>query len=345
MATTAYTDGACIGNPGAGGWAWVVPDGAFASGFEPHTTNQRMEVSAALEAVRAIQGPLLITSDSTYVVNCFRDRWWAGWIKRGWKNSKKEPVANRDLWEPLVELVNERGDVTFAWVKGHSGDRWNDVADRLATGAAQRRVGAAGERGACDVAADLPADEPNRRTAATRAGTGGPGGAARRPPGHLVVVTGLGGEALGYDDTARHDDVGRRLGEVLAASATLQPDLRVLTGMGLGAEQLGAAAAAAAGIPYVAVLAFPDPDARWPASSRRRYAELLAGADDVVTLDAGPPSTPRQAGAALRWRDVTMAGWADGAVVVVDGRDRRAESALADLQRALGDDQVWRLDA
>jgi ribonuclease HI len=71
--TIAYTDGACLGNPGPGGWAWAVPDGPFASGAADRTTNQRMEIQAAYEAVRALPGPLLIMSDSTYVVNCFRD--------------------------------------------------------------------------------------------------------------------------------------------------------------------------------------------------------------------------------------------------------------------------------
>ena len=74
--TVAYTDGACSGNPGPGGWAWVVPEGRWASGAEEHTTNQRMELTAALEAARALDRPLHVISDSTYVVNCFRDRWW-----------------------------------------------------------------------------------------------------------------------------------------------------------------------------------------------------------------------------------------------------------------------------
>ena len=133
--TVVYTDGACRGNPGPGGWAWVVPNGQSASGGAPQTTNQRMELNAVLEAVRSVEGALEVFSDSTYVVNCFRDRWWEGWIRRGWRNSQKKPVANRDLWEPLIELVLAR-DVEFVWVKGHSGDRWNDEADRLATEAA-----------------------------------------------------------------------------------------------------------------------------------------------------------------------------------------------------------------
>ena len=138
--TTVYTDGACSGNPGPGGWAWVIPGGAFAAGFAPDTTNQRMELTATLEAMRALSGPLLIVSDSTYVVKCFQDRWWQSWLRRGWVNSQRKPVANRDLWEPLITLYRERGDVEFRWVKGHSGDRWNDEAARLAVEAGTRQV-------------------------------------------------------------------------------------------------------------------------------------------------------------------------------------------------------------
>ena len=127
-----WTDGACSGNPGPGGWAWATRDGRQGSGGAPATTNQRMEVQAALEAVTALEGPLVVVSDSTYVVNCFRDAWWKGWLARGWVNSAKKPVANRDLWEPLIVAVRDRGDVSFRWVKGHSGDEMNDLVDRLA---------------------------------------------------------------------------------------------------------------------------------------------------------------------------------------------------------------------
>jgi ribonuclease HI len=127
-----WTDGACSGNPGPGGWAWATRDGRQASGGEPATTNQRMEIRAALEAVRALDGPLVVVSDSTYVVNCFRDGWWKGWLARGWVTSAKKPVVSRDLWEPLITLVNDRGDVSFRWTKGHSGDEMNDLVDRLA---------------------------------------------------------------------------------------------------------------------------------------------------------------------------------------------------------------------
>ncbi len=134
--TVVYTDGACSGNPGPGGWAWAVaPEGRpSASGGETHTTNQRMELTAVLEALRALPRPITVVSDSIYVINCFRDKWYVRWQANGWRNSKKQPVANADLWRPLVELV-VAGDVEFRWVKGHSGDRLNDLADQLAVAA------------------------------------------------------------------------------------------------------------------------------------------------------------------------------------------------------------------
>jgi ribonuclease HI len=140
-ATQVWTDGACSGNPGPGGWAWATADGRQGSGGSLRTTNQRMEIQAALEAVAALGGPLVVVSDSTYVVNCFRDGWWRGWIARDWVTSAKKPVANRDLWEPLVTAVREHGEITFRWVKGHSGDRMNDLVDRLAVAAAASQAG------------------------------------------------------------------------------------------------------------------------------------------------------------------------------------------------------------
>jgi ribonuclease HI len=139
-----YTDGACSGNPGPGGWAWAVaPTGEpCASGGEPHTTNQRMEVMAAFDAVRTyVDDPrvIRIVSDSNYVVKCFNDGWWRGWHARGWRNSQRQPVANRDLWEPFIEMVLNRGRVEFEWVKGHSGDRMNDLVDALAVVHTQKR--------------------------------------------------------------------------------------------------------------------------------------------------------------------------------------------------------------
>ncbi len=145
--TVVYTDGACRGNPGPGGWGWVVPNGPWAAGAAAETTNNRMEMQAVLEALTALEGrdPLEVVTDSGYIVNCFKQRWWAGWQRRDWRNSKREPVKNRDLWEPLISQALAR-DVAFRWVKGHGTDPWNHVADLLATQAADTQCDTRGER-------------------------------------------------------------------------------------------------------------------------------------------------------------------------------------------------------
>jgi ribonuclease HI len=134
-----YTDGACSGNPGRGGWGAIIfdgPDEREVSGGEPHTTNQRMELRAAIEGLAAIEGRRAVDlyTDSSYVMNCFRDRWWERWEKNGWIGSTKQPVSNRDLWERLI-TETRRHDVTWHKVKGHSGHPLNDRVDRLARGA------------------------------------------------------------------------------------------------------------------------------------------------------------------------------------------------------------------
>jgi ribonuclease HI len=138
-----FTDGACLGNPGPGGWAWAIDAEVFASGAATSTTNQRMELTAVLEALDALDGDIEVVSDSTYVVNCFKQRWWAGWRARGWKNAKKEPVANQDLWRPLVETVIDLrpGAIEFRWVKGHAGEAMNEFVDQLAVRAARDQTG------------------------------------------------------------------------------------------------------------------------------------------------------------------------------------------------------------
>ena len=134
-----FTDGACQGNPGPGGWAWAESPARFESGYDVRTTNQRMELMAVLMALEANPGSLRIVSDSTYVVNCFKQRWWRGWRARGWRNSRGDAVANQDLWRPLVEQVIDvrAGEVELTWVKGHSGDPMNELVDRLAVEAAR----------------------------------------------------------------------------------------------------------------------------------------------------------------------------------------------------------------
>jgi ribonuclease HI len=141
--TRIHTDGACRGNPGPGGWAWARDAEHYASGADAHTTNQRMEVYAVIDALHENpEGPIEIVSDSTYVVKCFNDKWHVGWLRRGWKNSQGQPVANRDLWEELLPLaLNSGRSVTFSWVKGHSGDPMNEFVDSLATLAADTQRG------------------------------------------------------------------------------------------------------------------------------------------------------------------------------------------------------------
>jgi len=138
-----YTDGACSGNPGPGGWGAIVIDDGHEielSGGEASTTNQRMELTAPIESLRALPGrrAVAIYSDSAYVINCFRDRWYERWRQNGWRNSQKKPVDNRDLWEALLAEV-ERHDVTWHKVAGHSGHELNDRADALARSAIPKR--------------------------------------------------------------------------------------------------------------------------------------------------------------------------------------------------------------
>lgn len=131
-----YTDGACSGNPGPGGWGAILRVGDHEReifGGEPSTTNQRMELRAAIEALTALGEPCRVRlhSDSAYLVNCFRQRWYEGWLRNGWKTKSKKPVENRDLWERLLELADVH-DVEWIKVAGHSGDPGNERADELA---------------------------------------------------------------------------------------------------------------------------------------------------------------------------------------------------------------------
>ncbi|PLT47780.1 ribonuclease HI [Paenibacillus sp. FSL W8-1187] len=136
---TVYTDGACSGNPGPGGWAAVLFYGdkrKEISGAEPHTTNNRMEIQAVIEALALLKVPCRVTvhSDSAYVVNCFQNNWIRGWLRNGWKNSKGQPVENKELWQRLWELMGIH-EVAYVKVKGHSDNEWNNRCDELAVGA------------------------------------------------------------------------------------------------------------------------------------------------------------------------------------------------------------------
>ena len=133
-----FADGACSGNPGPGGWGTVLRSGGHEkelSGFEPETTNNRMELTAAIKGLAALKRPcrVRLTTDSQYLKKGMTE-WVADWVRRGWKNSQRQPVANRDLWEQLLEL-SSRHEVEWHWVRGHAGHAENERCDTLARAA------------------------------------------------------------------------------------------------------------------------------------------------------------------------------------------------------------------
>jgi ribonuclease HI len=279
-----YTDGACSGNPGPGGWAWAADDGREGAGGTADTTNQRMELTAVLEALRAIDGPVVVHSDSTYVVNCYNDRWYEGWLARNWRNTQRKPVANRDLWEPLVAIFQRRRDeLFFVWVKGHSGVPMNDYVDQLAVAQIDDH------RPAADGGVGVES-EPSRPMAPW-------------PIDRAVAVTGS-------------KDVTPDITDGLSSALDgLDPGFDILIsglrrGPELGAAELGIAR----GIPLGVVLPFADPTQRWPGRDRRRFDACINSAEWVVTLE-GDRAKP---GAAVADRDRWLWGQVVGAIVVDD---------------------------
>ena len=136
---TIYTDGACSGNPGPGGWGAVLIYGdkrLEISGYEAETTNNRMEITAAIEAIKRLKVACAVTlySDSAYLVHAFTQGWIDNWRRHQWVKSDKKPVENRDLWERLLGAM-EGHAVTWVKVKGHATNRENNRCDELATGA------------------------------------------------------------------------------------------------------------------------------------------------------------------------------------------------------------------
>ncbi len=142
-----WTDGACSGNPGPGGWAAILiarlPDGTIAKqlelcGGDRATTNNRMELQAVIEGLGALERPAAVNIhiDSSYVMDAITKRWFDGWVARGWKTAAKQPVKNRELWEQLLALV-ELHTITWHKVKGHAGVALNERCDELAVAACQ----------------------------------------------------------------------------------------------------------------------------------------------------------------------------------------------------------------
>ncbi|MGI9860832.1 ribonuclease HI [Moorella naiadis] len=139
---TIYTDGACSGNPGPGGWGAVLIYGdkrKEISGGEPRTTNQRMEITAAIEALKALKEPCQVRlhSDSAYLINAFRQRWLDRWQRNGWQTINKKPVENQDLWQELLQLTTCHR-VEWVKVRGHSDNAENNRCDELARAAITR---------------------------------------------------------------------------------------------------------------------------------------------------------------------------------------------------------------
>ncbi len=132
-----YTDGACKGNPGPGGWGVLLKSGTTEKelfGGEPATTNNRMELMAVIRALEALKRPCAVTLhvDSQYVLKGMTE-WLAGWKAKGWRTAAKQPVKNQELWQELDELVNGKGHaIEWRWVRGHDGDPGNERADELA---------------------------------------------------------------------------------------------------------------------------------------------------------------------------------------------------------------------
>lgn len=140
-----FTDGACSGNPGPGGWGAILRSGAHEkelSGAEDHTTNNRMELVAAIAALEALKFPcrVSLTTDSTYVRDGIT-KWLTGWKKNGWKTAARKPVKNDDLWQRLDAAANPH-DIDWFWVKGHAGHLENERADALAREAIKRLLNA-----------------------------------------------------------------------------------------------------------------------------------------------------------------------------------------------------------
>lgn len=136
---TIYTDGACSGNPGPGGWGSILminDNKKEISGGSPDTTNNIMELTAVIEALKLLKRPCKVDlySDSAYVVNAFLQKWIYGWIKKNWKTASNEPVKNKELWQELYSLTKVH-DVTFHKVKGHADNEFNNRCDELARNA------------------------------------------------------------------------------------------------------------------------------------------------------------------------------------------------------------------
>ncbi|MFH1084480.1 MAG: ribonuclease HI, partial [Chloroflexota bacterium] len=191
---TIYTDGGCDPNPGPGGWGAVLVAGPHAteiSGAAPRTTNNRMELTAAIEALKRLRRrcDVVVYTDSTYLRNGIT-AWLAGWQARGWRKANGEPVENADLWQALAEEA-ARHQVQWHWLRGHRGHQHNERADRLATEARERlrRVGAPRVAPRAATPSEAPLTVPQVELYAEGCALGAPG-----PGGYAAVLVPASGE-------------------------------------------------------------------------------------------------------------------------------------------------------
>jgi uncharacterized phage-like protein YoqJ len=230
------------------------------------------------------------------------------------------------LWEPLIDIVRARkGDISFRWVKGHSGDAMNDLVDALAVEAGKMQKGKTGDKAPTDMAAGAK-----------------PAAGPEAPPGTLLLVTGhKPPEIGGYGPNETAGRILDKLTEIIAAKKQLHADLRVITGLGLGVEQMAAQAALAAGVVFTAILPYPDQHKVWPRPSQEAYMRLLDQADGEVLLQATAPESRQAAGAALNRKNAWLARHAADAVVVWDGQEAFLGKVVRSLQDHLGEADVW----
>lgn len=330
-----YTDGACSGNPGPGGWAWASSPDHFASGGDPATTNNRMELTAVLRAIEDNPDrPLVVVMDSTYVKDGL-EKWSANWVRNDWRTKDRKPVKNQDLWRELIAVRDARaGELAFEWVKGHSGDPMNDLVDELAVIERDRNrtsgsgTGSPSGAGGPGRLSDLP---PEEQRAERRRRDG------RIPDGHLLVVMGPGPTDLGgWGPNPIAQRLRDQLTEVIDGFSLANRELVVLTGLRPGAETLAAEAAIRADVPYVAVLPFPDPDHRLQPAARAHFADLRDRARHVVQLEKKRPGDLDGFRKAMKRRDTWLTNAADQAVLVWDQIDDRLEPLFRALDAKLG---------
>lgn len=315
-----YTDGACSGNPGPGGWGWASSRDHYGSGADPSTTNNKMELMAVLKAIEANPGPLVVVMDSTYVKDGL-EKWSKNWVRNGWQTKDKKPVKNREIWEPLVALRDKRGsELSFEWVKGHSGHPLNDFVDELAV--AQRDKARGAEKGSGSAGTKLADMDPAQQREERRKRD------SRIPDGHLLVVVGMA--------EVTSDSVLRKLRDLIAGYRDIYEDLVVVTGLRPGAEQLGAKAAIAADVPYVALVSFPGQERNFAPEVKAQYLDLVDRASSVVNFERKVPTNKDEFVKAMRRRDSWLVNAADQGVLVWDESDNRFDRLFSDLDKRLG---------